>query len=146
MLCFYCPEQRVLFSTDAILPRITPNIGVHWFYQDDPLGDYLGTLDRLEPIEADNVVPSHGRPFVGHREWIANTRQHHRRRCESIIEVLGNGPVSAYQVAGAIWGEERSLLDRRFGMSESLSHLAHMAIQGRVIQHEAGGITRWNRA
>lgn len=142
-LCFYCPEQRVLFSTDAILPKVTPNIGMHWFYQGDPLGDYYATLDRLSALDADLVAPSHGRPFEGHREWIANTRKHHARRCDSIADVLGGEPLDAYRIAGAIWGEDRSLMDRRFGMSESLAHLARMAADGRVVEGAVAGVTHW---
>ena len=146
LLCFHCQEQRVLFSTDAILPKITPNIGVHWFYDDDPLGDYFGTLERLRAVDADLVVPSHGRPFRGHREWVDRTKEHHVRRCDVISGVINGQPLDAYQIAGSVWGEERSLMDRRFAMSESLSHLAYMALQGRVSRIQDGGITRWSRA
>ena len=144
-LCFYCREQRVLFSTDAILPAVTPNIGVHWFYQDDPLGDYLQTLSALHQLEVDRVVPSHGRPFQGHREWIENTRQHHRNRCDSIAETLDGEPKHAYAIAGEVWGEERNLLDRRFAMAESLSHLHYMALEGRVSRILVDGVTHWTR-
>ncbi len=145
-LCFYCPEQRVLFSTDAILPRVTPNIGVHWFYRANPLGDYLVTLDKLRGLEAGKIVPSHGRPFEGHREWIDNTKRHHVRRCDSIIEVLGEEPMDAFEIAGAVWGANRSLFDRRFAMAESLSHLAYMEIERRVTEVQVEGITRWTKS
>ena len=145
-LCFYCAQQRVLFSTDAILPKVTPNIGVHWFYQDNPLGDYLLTLEALHGLGIDTVVPSHGKPFQGHRIWIENTRRHHHRRCTSILDVLGEEPIHAYDVAGAIWGEDRSLLDRRFAMAESLSHLHFMALDGRVEKTTVDGIAHWARA
>ena len=146
LLCFYWPEQRFLFSTDAILPRVTPNIGVHWFYQGDPLGDYMRSLDKLEKLETDTVVPSHGRPFEGHRGWIDNTRQHHVNRCDTIIDALGDDPLDAYRIAGAVWGEHRSLLDRRFAMSESLSHLEYMALEHRVEKIHIDGIAHWKRA
>ena len=144
-LCFYCPEQKVLFSTDAILPSITPNIGLQWFYQGNPLGDYFQTLDALHRLDVGQVVPSHGRPFQGHREWIENVRRHHRDRCDSIAEVLDSEPRDAYEVAGQIWGEDRNLLDRRFAMAESLSHLQFMALEGRVRRVLADGVTHWTR-
>ncbi len=146
LLCFYCPEQRVLFSTDAILPRVTPNIGVQWFYQGDPLGDYMRSLDKLEKLEVDKVVPSHGRPFEGHREWIDSTRRHHVRRCDTILDAMGKDPVDAYRIAGTVWGEDRSLFDRRAAMSESLSHLKHMALGQGVEEIEIDGIVHWKRA
>ncbi len=146
LLCFYCPEQRVLFSTDAILPRVTPNIGVHWFYQGDPLGDYLQSLQALERLDARLIAPSHGRPFEGHRDWIANTRLHHQRRCESILEAVRGEPRHGYAIAGLIWGQERSLTDRRFAMAESLAHLEHLALQARVSKTEVDGVAHWSTA
>ena len=144
-LCFFWPERHVLFSTDAILPQVTPNIGVHWFYQDNPLGEYLATLDRLYRLDAERVVPSHGRPFEGHREWIDNTRLHHGRRCDSIVDLLGDEPIDAFKIAGAVWGEDRSLFDRRFAMAESLSHLAYMELEQRVTAVEVEGVTCWTK-
>ncbi len=146
LVCFHWPDRRVLFSTDAILPRVTPHIGVHWFYQGDPLGDYLQSLERLERLDIDRVVPSHGRPFEGHREWIRNTRSHHRRRCQTILDAIDSAPRNAYEIAGTVWGEDRSLLDRRFAMSESLSHLEYMALGRSVEKVEIDGIARWQRA
>ncbi len=145
MQCFYCADQRVLFSTDAILPKVTPNIGVHWFYRGDPLGDYIRSLDRLESLDVRLVAPSHGRPFEGHRAWIENTRRHHEARCESILETMGNRTVDAYSIAGEIWGADRNLMDRRFAMAESLAHLEHMARAGRVAKTAIKGIDHWNR-
>ncbi len=144
-MCFYCPGQRVLFSADAILPRVTPNIGVQWFYQDDPLGDYFKTLAGLEAREVKTVIPSHGRPFRGHREWIANTRRHHVRRCKTILEAMSNEPVDAYKIAGSVWGEDRSLMDRRFAMAEALSHLHYMALRQQVEKVSINGIAHWQQ-
>ena len=145
-VCLHCPDQRVLFSTDAILPKVTPNIGVQWFYQDDPLGDYFKTLSALEALEVDTVLPSHGRPFQGHREWIANTRRHHLRRCETILGAMPDVPASAYRIAGSVWGEDISLMDRRFAMAEALSHLHYMALRRQVERVRTDGITHWRPA
>ena len=146
LLCFRCPEQRVLFSTDAILPKITPNIGMHWFYQEDPLGDYMRTLDKLEGLDAGLIAPSHGRPFEGHREWIEGTRQHHVRRCETILEALGERTLDAYAISGEIWESAREPLQRRFAMAECLSHLQYLALANRVQQVEIDTVSHWRRA
>ena len=42
-VCLDCSDQRVLFATGAILPRVTPTIGMHWFHRNDPLGDHVET-------------------------------------------------------------------------------------------------------
>lgn len=145
LLCFYCPQQRTLFSTDVVLPKVTPNIGVHWFYQGNPLGDYMRTLARLKAFDVEHIAPSHGRPFTGLGEWIESTRLHHVRRCNVILDSMADRPMSAYEIAIAVWGDDRSLPDRRFAMSEALAHLEFMARQRRVEETEAGGLAHWRR-
>lgn len=145
LLCFYCPEQRVLFSTDAILPKVTPNIGVQWFYQQDPLGDYLRSLEKLEALDARLTVPSHGRPFRGHQEWIENTRLHHARRCETILDAIGDRTLDAYSIAAGVWESASQPLERRFAMSEGLSHLEYLQLLQQVEKVDGDGVFRWRR-
>ena len=48
-LCFYEATQELMLSGDHVLPRITPNIPYHPQAGANPLGDYLASLDKLEP-------------------------------------------------------------------------------------------------
>src|SRR5207245_6591582 len=61
--CFYWPARRVLFSGDHLLPKISPNIGLHPQSGADPLDDYLGSLDRIRRLEGKLLLPAHGDPF-----------------------------------------------------------------------------------
>ena len=47
LLCFLDRANRTLYSTDAILEKITPNIGVQPFSSANPLGQYFDTLATL---------------------------------------------------------------------------------------------------
>ena len=143
LLCFHEPNRKILFSTDVILEKITPNIGVHPFYGGNPLGEYFDSLAKLEELDIETVVPSHGSPFSGHREWIATTRKHHRRRCDKAAEAVANKPLHGYDVAGAIWGENRGAGDRRMAMAEGLAHLEFLARSGRVERFERDGVVYW---
>ncbi|HLG92416.1 MAG TPA: MBL fold metallo-hydrolase, partial [Acidimicrobiales bacterium] len=46
-VCFYSEEHRLLLSGDHVLPRITPNIGVHTQQFPNPLGEYLESLLKV---------------------------------------------------------------------------------------------------
>ena len=85
-ICLYQPERRVLFSGDHILEHISPNIG--WQPDHDALGEFLSSLDRIAALQVDLVLPSHGAPFRGHREWVAKTRAHHAERCDLLLGAL----------------------------------------------------------
>jgi glyoxylase-like metal-dependent hydrolase (beta-lactamase superfamily II) len=143
LLCFLDPANRTLYSTDAILEKITPNIGVHPFSSANPLGEYFDTLAKLEGLDVDRVVPSHGSPFSGHREWIAGTRRHHRERCDRLAELVKGNPMHGYDVARAHWGAERPAAQLRFAMAEALAHLEFLARTGRVAKAQVDGVVRW---
>src|SRR6185437_13134090 len=78
--CFYWPQRRVLFSGDHLLPKISPNIGLHPQSGADPLDDYIESLTRVEQLEVDLVLPAHGDPFTDHRGRIATIKAHHDDR------------------------------------------------------------------
>ena len=58
-LCFYEATQELMLSGDHVLPRITPNIPYHPQAGANPLGDYLASLDKLEPYSVSEVLPAH---------------------------------------------------------------------------------------
>ena len=142
LLCMLDRANRTLYSTDAILERITPNIGVHPFSSPNPLGEYFDTLARLEALDVDRVVPSHGSPFGGHREWIARTRRHHRERCDQIADIIQGRALHGFDVTRAHWGD-RPAAHVRFAMAEALAHLEFLARTGRVEKTQVDGVVHW---
>src|SRR5438876_292773 len=46
-LCFWEPANQLMLTGDCVLPRITPNVNLNPQTGDDPLGDYLRSLERL---------------------------------------------------------------------------------------------------
>src|SRR5260370_39308748 len=64
-LCFVDERFRRLFSSDHVLPRITPNISGRRATPPDPLGDYLDPLARTRDLDVDEVLPAHEWRFLG---------------------------------------------------------------------------------
>jgi len=63
----YCEAKKLLISGDMVLPRISTNMSV-WAHEPeaDPLGLYLDSLKKFEPVLDDVLIlPSHGKPFGG---------------------------------------------------------------------------------
>ncbi len=143
LLTFYFAPGRLYFSSDHMIEKITPNIGLHTHSTENPLGDYLASLERIRTREIDLVLPSHGHPFRGHREWIAATEQHHRERCERMRDVVAPAARTAYEVVNAEWGPHLSPLNERFAVAEALAHLEYMRREGRVSAARENGVVRW---
>jgi glyoxylase-like metal-dependent hydrolase (beta-lactamase superfamily II) len=140
-VCLYGREQRVLFAGDQILEQISPNIG--WLPDRDPLGEFLDSLRELERLDVELILPSHGAPFSGHREWIRKTIAHHAERCARILALLDGASKSAADVVNELW--ERTLIPfhYRFAVFEVLAHLEYLERQGKVAQIPGDPIVRW---
>jgi len=129
MVVFYNKENNVLLSADQILPKITPNIS-YWFHGDpNPLKSYLESLDRLAELDAELVVPSHGKPFYGANDRIGEIKSHHDDRLNVTLEsVRGGGTV--YEVCQKLFPKTLTVHETRFAIGETLAHLEYLRYSG----------------
>ncbi len=140
-ICLHAAGRGLLFSGDHILNSITPNIS--WHPGTDALGDYLESLDRVGRLEIERVLPAHGPPFSGHREWIAETVAHHDRRCGRILEAVRDGARTAHEIAGRLWTQRLDPIHRHFAVFETMAHLEHMRRRGQLRALDRGGVSEW---
>jgi glyoxylase-like metal-dependent hydrolase (beta-lactamase superfamily II) len=124
---FYCRDAALLISGDQILPTISPNISLSasdWGL--DPLGDYLASLDRLQQLPADTLVlPSHGKPFYGLHERIADLRAHHHEHLAQLHAALST-PQSAFDLMPTLFGRKLKGFNILLGLHECVAHLEHL--------------------
>jgi glyoxylase-like metal-dependent hydrolase (beta-lactamase superfamily II) len=140
-VCLYGRERRVLFSGDQMLELISPNIG--WHPERDPLSEYLASLQELARLEIDLILPSHGAPFSGHREWIRRTIEHHDERCSRILTMLDGSSLTAAELANGLWDRSLIPFHYRFAVFEVLAHLEYLERQRKVSGVERDGMVRW---
>ena len=148
-ICLYEPVKKILISGDHILPNITPFIELHPHSSDNPLNDYMESLNAVKPLDVNLILPGHGNPFKGLQSRIEEITRHHEQRNSEILEVIGAEPKTAYQVANEItWMPElggvswRDLApgDRSMAVSETMSHLESMRFRGKLDKVNKGGI------
>jgi glyoxylase-like metal-dependent hydrolase (beta-lactamase superfamily II) len=145
-VCLWLPEEKIMFSGDHILQKITPNIGWHRYSGPDPLEDYLQSLRETLALGTTRLLPSHG-PLVEDPEArIHALLQHHDRRLESCLGALGTAPQTAYAVSLHVFGTSLDHLGRWMAMGETLSHLEHLVRQGEAVKVDNGDKVRYLRA
>ncbi|WP_307794354.1 MBL fold metallo-hydrolase [Arthrobacter cavernae] len=86
-LCFHLPDDGPAGSVltgDTILGRGTTVLD----YPDGRLGDYLGSLDRLEALGAATLLPAHGPVLPALDEKCREYRAHRQERLEQIRAAL----------------------------------------------------------
>lgn len=149
-MCFLERTQRIILTGDHVLPSITPNVGLHPQQMGNPLGDYIASLQRLEPLEVDDVLPAHEHSFKDLQGRLKEIVEHHEERLNEMLAVVGDGQATAYDVAsGIVWTigtyDKFSPWMRRAALSETLAHLEYAVYGGRLRVLKDDGIVRYER-
>ncbi|MFN2593295.1 MAG: MBL fold metallo-hydrolase [Actinomycetota bacterium] len=131
-VCLWTADDSTLISGDHLLPSITPHIDYEGGDDEDPLGDFLASLERIEELAPKLVLPGHGRPFDDGAERARAIARHHDRRLGAIIQVIRRNPASAREITDEIFGTTLLNFQRRLAMGEALAHLAYLQRRGEV--------------
>jgi len=145
-VCLFLPEEKIMFSGDHILQKITPNIGLHSYSGPDPLGEYLQSLRATLALGTTRLLPSHGPMVEDPSTRIHELLQHHDRRLQSCVEALGSTPQTAYAVSLHVFGTSLDHFGRWMALGETLSHLEHLVRRGQVVKVDDGDYVRYLRA
>ena len=127
----YCSELGVLISGDMVLPKISTNISV-WSIDPDgnPLKQFLDSLKRYAELPNDTLVlPSHGLPFRGLHERIAQLEAHHLQHFAELLEACVQ-PLSAFEAISTLFQREMDTHQLFFAMGEAMAHLHCLYFQG----------------
>lgn len=129
----YCDTLGVLISGDMVLPRISTNVSVFDFEPEaNPLPLYLSSLKRFDDLPEETLVlPSHGKPFRGLHERIAQQHAHHAERLEEVL-LACREPLSAADVVPVLFQRKLDLHQLTFAMGEALAHLHALYFAGRL--------------
>lgn len=102
-ICLIDETRRIVFTGDHVLPMMFPGLGLSEGFTDNPVKQYLHSLDRLAPYASFHVVPGHGYPFADLGARIAATRRHVLRRAHEVEGALGDsGRFSTFDLAGRL--------------------------------------------
>lgn len=149
-ICFYERAKKTILTGDHVLPGITPNISLHPQQTTNPLGDYLASLERLKPLEVDDVLPAHEHSFKDLHGRLDELAHHHAERLDEMLAVIGDEAKTGYEVASNIVWTIGALQDfspwmRRAALGETLAHLEYAVYESRLRQFQIDGITHYER-
>ncbi|HET8950527.1 MAG TPA: MBL fold metallo-hydrolase [Solirubrobacteraceae bacterium] len=102
---------------------------------------YLASLRDTREMELSQVLPGHGDPFDGHVALIDERFSMHERRASKIHGLLGE-PLTAHEIAQALWGNV-AVTQAYLTLSEVLGHIDLLLERGLLIEHETGGVIRF---
>jgi len=103
---------------------------------------YLASMRETREMELSQVLPGHGRPFGDHAALIDERFAMHERRARKIHGLLAERPMTAHGIAQSLWGNV-AVTQAYLTLSEVLGHIDLLAERGRVVEHETGGVIRF---
>lgn len=134
--CLYEADKKILISGDHILNTITPHISLFMFNGIDPLADYLKSLDKVNKLDVETVLPGHRAIFNNCRERINEIKYHHRLRNNEILAILEQGTQNVYDISTQMsWNitfETFRDMQKWFAVSEAFAHLRYLETQNNI--------------
>jgi glyoxylase-like metal-dependent hydrolase (beta-lactamase superfamily II) len=145
-LSLYCETLNVVIAGDMLLSTISTNVSV-WSIdpEGDPLRLFLDSIARYRELPADVLVlPSHGKPFRGAHERVAQLENHHRERFAELKRELGKGGRSAGELLPVLFRRPLDAHQTFFAMGEAIAHLHYLYYAGEARRAPgADGIMRY---
>ena len=136
------PERKLMISGDHLLGRTV--LFFDHGHTPDPVGEYLRSLDVVEPLDVELCLPGHGRPFRDPDAKIAEGRRQVGELLGKVRASLGDGEKMAFEVVADIIGPDNlNSPASAWALQIVLSCLDHMAILGEVEAVEGTDPQRW---
>lgn len=126
------PERRILLAGDHVLGRVALYYDYGW--TDDPVGDYLTSLDKVEALDARLCLPGHGKSFTdvhGHIEAHRDAALGRLDRVEAVVRA--KGPLTAIEMIPEIYGQPLNKENAGWLISETMCYLRHLERGGIVV-------------
>ncbi|MDO8472873.1 MAG: MBL fold metallo-hydrolase [Dehalococcoidia bacterium] len=149
-ICLYEPQNRLLFSGDHVLPKVSPNISYTAESGDNPLGDYIGALRKVQKLPVTKVLPAHEHIFTDLYGRVEDIIAHHDKRKREILAVVAKEPRNAYYVSSRInWDVPKLKFDqfpdhmKRSAVTETVAHLEALRWEGRLTRFTDNGVVTY---
>jgi glyoxylase-like metal-dependent hydrolase (beta-lactamase superfamily II) len=131
-MCLFEPSKKVLIAGDHLLREITPIVQGK-IDGENPLEDYLASLDKIDRLDIRTVLPGHGDVFGDCKERIEEIRRHHQERNSEILSILRGKKRNIYEIAKLMtWKTESESWEsmpptqQYFAAGEAFSHLIYL--------------------
>lgn len=130
-LSLFRPADGTLIAGDAVLPTISPTIGVNR-QRADPVADFLAALAHLEQLPIRLVLPGHGNPIAAPLVRLAELRRETVAETERVRDLV-TAPYTGWQVSARRYAERNLPTGPAVqALRETLAHLEHLHGWGEI--------------
>jgi glyoxylase-like metal-dependent hydrolase (beta-lactamase superfamily II) len=139
------PDRRLLVSGDHILGRVSLYYDYGW--TPDPAGEFLRSLDVVEDLPTDLILAGHGKPVRDLPGLVRANRSAVHERMGRVRDAIDGEPLTPFEIVPRLMlTEELTPMLVNWGLSETLSYLRHMEVEGEAEKVEGADPERWRLA
>jgi glyoxylase-like metal-dependent hydrolase (beta-lactamase superfamily II) len=135
----HLPERRLLIAGDVVLGRVALYFDHGW--TPDPVAEQLGSLDRVDYLDARLARAGHGKPFGDLPLRIEAQRAEIRVRLHTLRAMLSQ-PATAYELGPRIYGDAWTPATVPYFFAKALSYVRHLELRGEL-ERLPGSPQRW---
>ncbi len=153
---FHDERRGIVLGADHLIKHISSNPLISRPLQDGTAGDggtlperphaleiYMESLRATRAMEnVDLVLAGHGEPVTDHVALIDERFRLHDRRAAKIRGLLADGPMTAYEIAQALWGNV-AVTQAYLTLSEVLGHVDLLVTGGLVVEQRDADLVRF---
>jgi len=137
-MCLYEPRKKILISGGHLLKDDVPSIRGK-IDNRNVLTQYLLSLDKVEVLDIDIVLPGHGDHFSNCRKRIKELKEYHMEKKHKIIDILQSGSKNIYETASQMVWDTRcdswdslSVAQKFFATGETYAYLEYLEGTGEI--------------
>ncbi|HSS31771.1 MAG TPA: MBL fold metallo-hydrolase [Solirubrobacterales bacterium] len=136
------PESKLMISGDHLLGRTI--LFFDHGHSPDPVGEFVSSLDLIEPLDVDLCLPGHGRTFRDPDAKIAEARRQVEEIQGKVRASLEQGERTAFEIVADFLGPENvNGPASAWVLQIVLSFLDHMALAGEAVAIDGSDPQRW---
>lgn len=142
-------EHRLLLAGDHLLAHISSNPLISRPLSPDAapgrpraLMSYIESMRATRELPAELTLGGHGEPILDHVSLIDERFRMHERRARKMLRLLAEGPLTAYEIASATWGNI-AVTQAYLTLSEVLGHMDLLVADGLAEELETDGVVRF---
>ena len=146
---FFDEQRGILLAGDHLIAHISSNPFVS-----RPLGaspdverphallTYIESMRATREMPSELALPGHGDPILDHRTLIDQRFAMHARRARKMLKLIGDHPMTAYEIARAMWGNA-AVTQAYLTLSEVLGHTDILVRDGLARELSSDGVARF---
>jgi glyoxylase-like metal-dependent hydrolase (beta-lactamase superfamily II) len=142
LVCLWAAAERVLFSDDHLLERVSPNPLLDLEGKAEPehkaLCAYLRSTARVRDLPVSLVAPGHGDVFTGHAEVIDRLLHFYGKRQSLLLDLLREGDATPADLAPRLFPRAKPS-QLYLVLSEVMGNLEVLEERGKIHRQEREG-------